>query len=603
SGHTEAGRPYLVMEWVEGRPIDRYCAEEGLDLRQTLSLFRTLSRAVEHAHRNLVVHRDLKPANILITPDGEPKLLDFGISKLLDADSKVPFTVTRHGWQVMTPQYASPEQIRGLPATTSCDVYGLGVVLFQLLTGVRPFDGGGESLLERICDEEPTRPSRLGTAAELGGHERRHLRGDLDTIVLKALAKDPKHRYRSVAELDADLGRYLAELPIEARPPSAAYRFSKLVRRRRGWVAVAAMLLVLLVGVTIERERQRRATERERDKAVAIQAFLMDVFAKADPGKGHDGRLEVRDLLHQGVAQIDALADQPTVQGDVSSVLGQIYRNLGFLDEGEALLRRALDLHIEHRGVDSTETCITRNQLGLLLDARGAFDEAARQFEAALDTTRRVRPDDQEAMAEVINNLALVRLGQGRVAEATELARENLDLRRQFYGERHVETALGYNNLGWVLVQTPEPPLDEAVDILTRGLDLRLELQGESHPDVANAYNNLAAAVLYQGDLDRAQRLFRSALDIWQHFLGDHHKDVMVGEINLLAVRLRKGDGESMRPDVEALRARIVEHLGVGHPYDVEMQRMLAELDRVASGSPVSAPALAPTAEAEDVAR
>src|SRR5262245_28667108 len=296
-GTTEDGVPYFVMEHVAGLPIDEFCGARDLPLEERLRLFRDVCDAVQHAHRNLVVHRDLKPSNILVTGDGRVKLLDFGIARLLPEAGEQPPGLTRTFERVMTPEYASPEQIRGEPVTTGSDVYALGVLLYRLLTGEHPyrFESERPSDIERVvCEQEPRRPSTAvgrGTppAPERGtARLRRRLRGDLDNIALKALQKEPARRYGSADQLSEDVGRYLRGEPVQARRVTLAYRASKFVRRHRVGVAAASLAVVSLLAALVVSLLSARAARLEAAKADRINAFVNSIFGAASPWR--DGK-------------------------------------------------------------------------------------------------------------------------------------------------------------------------------------------------------------------------------------------------------------------------------------------------------------------------
>lgn len=559
TGRHVDGRPYLVMEHVDGKPVDQFCRERNLGLAETLRLFQKICRAVTYAHRNLVVHRDLKPSNILVTESGDPKLLDFGISKLLDADSQMAHTVTRTGWQAMTPQYASPEQILGLPATTACDVYGLGVILYQLLTGSRPFDATGPQLLEQVKHQPAEPPSR---AAELNTRHAGSLRGDLDTIALKALSKEPRERYGSAEQLDEDIERYLTDLPILARAPSRLYQLGKWVRRQRRLVSVLAMALVTLTALGIDREWHRRELIRQRDKALAVQDFFIDVFSFVDPLKGNDGSRTVGDMLNMAEERVSELTDQPTVQADFLQVLGQVNMNLGDLETARPQLRKAIDLHVEHRGEDTLETAATRDLMGQLLRFQGDLEKAAEQLEAALRFRRDQNPPDNDALAAVINNLALVYKDSGRLEQAEALAQENLTLRTTVWGADHVELAVGLNTMAYVLLGPKGKHTKETTDLFTRSLDLRRLHLPPEHPDIAVSLNNLGTAHMHFGEHSEAAGYFREALDIWSRILGDSHSDVLVGSFNLAVALHRSGETEEALDLMRSTRARSLDAFG-----------------------------------------
>ena len=367
-GVTEGGQPYFVMERIEGRRIDTYCDAHQLSVRERLRLVLDVCDAVQYAHQKLVVHRDLKPANILVTEEGQVKLLDFGIAKLLDPEAMRIQTdpATRTGQHPMTPDYASPEQVRGADVTTASDVYQLGIVLYELLTGRRPYSVEDQtpSEVERIiCEEEPAPPSaavnrpddvsRTGSSpAEL----RKTLRGDLDTIVMKALRKEPDRRYDSAEQLAGDLRRFLGGHPVSAHPDRWTYRAGKFVRRHRGGVAAAAVIVLLLIGygVTITWHSQRTQAaldraQREAQQSEQVTDFLVGLFERAEPyqAAGPAARLgdtlTTRELLDQGAARARReLSDQPEVQATMMHTLGRIYRQRGHHDEAASLLDDAL---------------------------------------------------------------------------------------------------------------------------------------------------------------------------------------------------------------------------------------------------------------------
>ena len=394
---SDAGQPCFVMEYVEGTRIDRYCDDRRLSIRERLELFRTVCDAVQAAHRGLVVHRDLKPGNILVTTEGAPKLLDFGVAKLLDPDS-FPQTVvpTALPYHPMTPDYASPEQVRGEAITTASDVYSLGVLLYRLLTGHRPYrvDLRRPAEMERvICEVEPEKPSattsssRDGTATSEtrpraeGSPEklRRRLAGDLDTIVLKALAKEATHRYGSVFQLSEDLRRHLEGLPILARRPTFGYRAGKFLRRYRAGVAMACLSVALLLAgiATTTWQAQIARSERARaesEKAVAEEAvsFMETLFEIADPSQAKGETVTALEILEKGAERFAELEDQPQVQARLMDSIGRSYQGLGLYEEAARQLEEALETRRRVLGDDHLETAETLDNLaGLVFEAKG----------------------------------------------------------------------------------------------------------------------------------------------------------------------------------------------------------------------------------------
>lgn len=396
-GATEEGLPYLIMEHVEGMPIDRYCAEEGLGIPEKLRLFLRVCAAVQHAHRNLIVHRDLKPSNILVDRDGEPKLLDFGIAKFLEPDPVEGLTTA--GERLLTPDYASPEQVQGAAVTTSSDVYSLGVLLYEILSGRPPYRVAGSSAreLERlVCEEEPVPPSRARPLEDT----LQQLRGDLDNVVLKAMAKEPARRYSSVEHLSEDLERYLAGRPVLARRGGWGYRTGKLLRRHRvGATAAGVVVLTLILGVA-GIVWQGHAARAQRD--LAVRAANAMIYELAEGLSQMSGPTESRlGLLTRAAAILDEAQEGPAdpslarLQADSNRVLAQTYLVLGDLPHaaerarrGELLARRlagrpgaSLDDRSALAGIliQAADVCDARG------DPRGAivrYDEAIALFEA-----------------------------------------------------------------------------------------------------------------------------------------------------------------------------------------------------------------------------
>ena len=501
-GVAAGGRPYFVMEYVEGRPLDRYCDGERCTIAERLRLFITVGHAVQHAHQNLVVHRDLKPSNMLVGPEGRVKLLDFGIARLLD--EKTTPHLTRTGRSPMTPAYASPEQVRGDPITTASDVYQLGLVLYELLVGRRPYEVTGRSPREMeqvICETEPVLPS---TAALQGATEaaasadprspqvratarrasperlRQALRGDLDRIVQKALRKEPGRRYASAGHLVEDLQRHLEGKPITARPDTAGYRLRKFARRHRGGVAAAALvLLALLAGVVGTTWQARRATqqarraEAERDKAEQVTNFIVDVFEVSNPSHTKGDTVTARELLDRGAARLrNELEGQPEVQAALLNAIGRVYRQLGLYENAESLLEEALrKRRVQHEGR---------------------------------------HPD----VAESLYELGVLRFQQNEPAEGQALLEEALAMHRASFEVPHAATAATLTQLGEGVRKRGDPERSERLH--REALTMRRALYGEAHRLVADSRFFLAAALHDQGRYAEAQTFFEGALAVYR---------------------------------------------------------------------------------------
>ncbi len=598
-GTAEDGRPYLVMEWVDGVPIDRFCRERALSTQARVEMFRKVCAAVHFAHQNLVVHRDLKPANILVTESGEPKLLDFGIAKLLDpVEARVSQTETGRG--PMTPEYASPEQVRGQTLSTASDVYSLGVVLYEVLIGRRPYRAtskdGLDGLLRAICEQEPERPSTavgrqhgrddpadIGAPARSDGEQRRlrrELRGDLDTIVLRALAKQPERRYASVQQLAEDLERYLHGLPVLARPDTTAYRLSKFAVRHRLGVAAAAFALVVLLGFTLSLVWQRRATQRQQQRAEAVSAFLTELFALPDPTRARGETVTARQLLERGVLRVRKdLGAEPAVQGDLMHTMGETYSRLGLYDESQRLLEEALALrrrapsepesraatlqrladvsalkgdYARARAANSEALALYRGlgarehraQLaeGLMQSAQlenvgGDYVAAEARFREALSWAR--ESADVDVQAHVLRRFAHLLGERERVPEAEAMLREALELYRGRYGALHPEIALALNDLA-ALIRGHDPAAAEIALREAERTQRRL-FEGAAHAHLATTLANLGTLLHERGRLPEAERAFDEALAVGRAVYGAEHPKLAATLNNLARLRLDQG--------------------------------------------------------------
>ena len=457
-GTTDDGLPYLVMEYIEGEPLLDYCDSRSLPISDRLKLFQSICAAVQYAHRNLVVHRDIKPANILVAEDGSPRLLDFGIAKLLNPEvSGESPTATAIA---MTPAYASPEQARGERVTTATDVYSLGVVLYEVLTGHHPYRFASRQpldVLRAVVEQEPENPStavvRTDESTVLEGAQpirltpdsvartregspeklKRRLRGDLDNILMLALRKEPYRRYASVEAFSDDVRRYLEGLPVGARKPTVGYRAGKFLRRHAVGVAAALGVAVLLLGfalaVTVQSarvarerdlaEKERATAQRERETAQRVSAFLVDLFKVSDPSEARGNTVTAREVLDKGAAKIAAeLKDQPEVQAALMDTMGAVYRNLGLYDKAIPLLQQALETRKALLGNEHLEVAKSLTSLGTVALEKGDYAAAEDLYREALGMRRRLLGNDHLDVAAGANNLANALRSKGDVAGA-----------------------------------------------------------------------------------------------------------------------------------------------------------------------------------------
>jgi serine/threonine-protein kinase len=576
-GSTEDGLPYFVMEHIDGIPVDDYCDAHRLTVFQRLQLFLDICAAVQYAHQNLVVHRDIKTSNILVTADGTANLLDFGIAKLLKPEQfPVPVELTATMMRPMTPFYASPEQVQGRAITTASDVYSLGVLLYKLLTGHLPYQVATRSAKEverAVVEQVPERPStavsrvetvpgsegdgettvtpeEISRARSVLPHQlKRILSGDLDTILMAALRKEPQRRYGTVEQFAEDVRRSLDGLPVRAHGDSLGYRARKFVQRNRVPIGVAATIAALLVGfaltMAVQASRialERDAAQRERDRAEQVVTFLQDIFRVSDPHEGGGQTISARAILDSGAQRVSReLRDQPEVQATLMQAIGNVYRNLGLYELAEPLLREALSVRRRVLGADHPAVAQSLNNLGVVLRQRGDYEGAEPLFNEAMEMRRQLHQGaDHPELAESLNNLALLHQERGRYAEAGRLLREAIDIQRAADGGSGAELASLLANLGILLTEVgdwtgAEPPFREA-------LKLRREALGEDHALVADSLNDLGVFLGIQADYEAAETMLREALAMRRRSLSDDNP-VLAESLNNLGRLLReKGD-------------------------------------------------------------
>jgi serine/threonine-protein kinase len=589
-GRTDSSQPYFVMELVDGQPIDRDCDVRRLTIRERLGLMLQVCRAVDHAHRNLVVHLDLKPSNILVTADGRVKLLDFGIAKLLAGDgAAVGEPLTRTLARPLTPEYASPEQILNHPVGVASDVYQLGVLLYRLLTGRPPYRLTGHSAreIERVvCELEPPRASSVVGKGELGEEAgavaarrgttpaklARQLRGDLETIVAKALRKEPDRRFLSVAELAADLESHLDGRPVGARPDTLTYRAGKFVVRHRLAVTAAAVIVALLAAYAVTVTFQARALSRERDRARAeaakaehVKALILRLFEGADPREAAGHELTARELLDRGWTGIEGeLADQPEVRVELMATVGDIHRELGLYSQADHLLTSALETAralVPGGGVMLAEVLRRTGRLRL---ETGEYGEAEDLLREALALYRQQPQDMRSEIGATLAHLGWTFYDRGDDTRAEALFRESLAIRRERFGNEHRDVAASLAEVGMVVRNRGEYAAAEP--LLRQALDLRRRLLPESHPALADSLSSLATVKRNLGDLDAAEALYREALDLMIRTRGDAHAYVATVTSNLARVLQLRG---ALKEAEQLLRRALTirrEALGERHP-------------------------------------
>ena len=548
-GATDEGLPFFVMEYIDGKPITEYCELNQLSILDRLKLFLNVCAAVNYAHQNLVIHRDLKPGNILISADGAPKLLDFGIAKLLNPElSTQTLDHTATVLRLMTPDYASPEQVKGDAITTASDVYSLGVLLYELLTGHRPYrlkNRSPEAFQQVICLQEPDKPSesvidsdiqhKSETGLEIPGADPKLLRGDLDNIVLMAMRKEPERRYSSVEQFAEDIRRHLEGLPVIARKDTFSYRASKFIRRNKlGVAAAAALCLTLIAGIAATgwqakvAARQARIAAEQRDtarietaKAERINKFLQDMLASANAnwyasgrgGKGGDTR--VIDVLNQAAQRLETeLNDQPEVKAELFRTIGTTYLGLGRNDLAVPQFRASLKIYRELYGERHLKVAEALYFLASALT--GADDRAAAEplYREALELQRELPGGDNAYLPHMVMEYGSFVLAKGDAVQAEPLMLEAIELFRKHYGADHLTVGVAYESLGSLYdhmgdLQKAEANYRKSVEIFDRSPETPVAFK-------MDVFLNLSGVLVAEKKYDEAQRLADQAMALYR---------------------------------------------------------------------------------------
>ena len=591
------GVPYFVMEYVAGTRIDQYCDEYALTIPERLELFRKVCAAVHFAHQHLIVHRDLKPSNILVTNDREPKLLDFGIGKLLEVNHTSSPQVTVTLAPVMTPEYASPEHIRGEAVTTSSDIYSLGVLLYELLSGDRPYTLNTrrpDEMAKIICEREPARPSTVARDSRVVNEDpatnapsradsrfrihgprstARSLRGDLDNIALKAMRKEPSRRYVSAAQLSEDIRRHLDGRPVIARPDTLSYRARKFIGRNK--VGVIAALLVaaaILAGVTTALW-QNRVARQERDTAQRMNLFLQDMLGAAAPeAKGRD--IKVIEILAEASkrAQIE-LAGEPKVMADVLLTLGRTYLNLDQVAAAEANLRLALGTSIKANGELNETTASSMAWLGVALGYLNKSQEGEQLSRRAVELERKLHPHGNDTLAVGLYSLGLNMLLGGKGQAAVPILQEACEVVKQHLGANHGYYVAGLGALALAYEQSGNLKEAEATFRQANEVGATLEYRYQTfHAQVATYLGEL---LIKKGNYNEAEHFLREAENTYKQSMGDSTQST--GEIkqDLGTVYLQQKDYARGEAELRKSLDLLEKGLSPGHPSTLKTEVLL----------------------------
>ena len=556
AGSTAEGQPYFVMEYVPGLPITHYCDRKLLLVHERLALFIKVCEGVQHAHQKAIMHRDLKPSNILVVEvDGKPmpRIIDFGIAKAISQQAEAETLVTRAGGMVGTPGYMSPEQADPTVADvdTRTDVYSLGVVLYELLAGVLPFDVKQwqtkpfHVMLRQLHEEDPPSPStRISadstrtTAAQRRNIDPRQLasllRGDLDWITLKALEKDRARRYGAASDLGADVGRYLRNEPVVARPASTAYRTKKYIQRHKfGVAAVTAMALLLIAFGAMQTVQLRRIT-RERDRADRVTAFMKGMFKVSNPSEARGNDIRAREILDKSAKDIDTgLANDPELQAQMMNVMGTVYQSLGLTSKAEPLLRRALQIQQRILGPRNPDTLQSQQDLAVAAVAASHYPEAEKLCRQTMETRRQVLGPEHHDTIDSMVQLARILGFESHYDEAEELNRKALEVaRRKWPQDRLTATALSL--LADTL--THEDKYPEAEKAAREALEMDRQALGSDHPSVLRDMFNLAAILSEEQHYADAEEIYKELIESARRVLGPQHPGTLAAMGNLTSV-------------------------------------------------------------------
>lgn len=648
AGTTDDKIPYLIMEYIEGLSIVDYCNKNHLDLNHRLDLFRKVCGVINFAHRNLIVHRDLKPSNILIDSQGNPKLLDFGISKILSAEFEQANSATITKMGAMTPSYASPEQIQNKSVTTATDIYSLGVILYELLSGHRPFEDKEtdfKEIYKAVIEIDPPLPSSLinkiskeseefaktetesiiensrkseskneksGSDTEANkirqtihgksGFTSQSLRGDLDNIVLKALRKEPERRYLSAENFAEDIHRHQLGLPVTASPNTFSYQVGKFVKRNKVAVTLSCLMLAAMVlGITATiwqariAQAERDRAQLEAEKAKKINAYTQNILNFSNPLWGspnpqRNREAKISDALEEALKNIDTdLADQPEIQAEILSTIGTTYIGHGQYDKSIQLLERAIEKFDQTLGSNNTKSMKTSVTLAEAVYLKGRINDAEKLLVEAVDYFRPLIAKDKsqtKVFALASNNLATIYMGVTKYKEAEELWKESISVTKEFTGkERQIVPAV-LGSLGFLYASNGR--FSEAIDLYKQALD-ELILAGDADKyDAGTLYMKMGVTFFDMEDYEQANNHYQKSYDILLKTVGEEnlYSGIVLYRIaHNFYKQERLGEAEKL---VNENLERQIHHFPNGHILVGWLERLKGEIytktDRIKKG-------------------
>ncbi len=543
-GVTDGGLPYLVMEYIDGHPIDKYCEKNNLTIDERLELFKSVCNAVQYAHNNLIIHRDLKPDNILVTKEGHVKILDFGIAKLLDPNFQQDLLFrTQAGSRILTLAYAAPEQLTNGKITTAADSYALGIVLYKLLTSLHPFEleGNEINMSEAIIKEKaPPKASRrlqrvineqLNTIATVRKTSPikliRLISGDLDAILNRALRKDPLTRYKSVEQFVEDLDRFITGKPVLAREGNIRYRGKKFIQRNKLPIAISAVFILLLIGFTAfytsQITEERNQARLEAQKAGAVTDFLTQLIEANAPDNTQGQTVTIREFLESGFQEVQKLNETPLVQAEVLTTMGQTYRSLGDIQKASTLMNNALEI-LEAEEVEDQQIATSYNVYAIIQRDLGNYDEAQKALQKSIEMYQVTKETNTENYAKALRDLAYIERLRTNYEHASNLIQQALDIEEKLYDIPNIKMAETLYIYASILRY--QNKLVKATQIQKESLEIARKVIDGPHPGIASNLVNLANLYDINGERDKSTRYYKEALQMSTVLYGNQHQEI-----------------------------------------------------------------------------